>query len=90
MSPNVKIKLDGFTDTYGTRAVNDRISYLRAYNLHNLLVSKGVRMENITMVAHGESKPIGRCAYEYPCPIEDRQKNRRVEVRLTPRYMEGK
>lgn len=77
-----EVRIEGFTDTWGSFSSNDRISELRAKNLQNLLISKGVDESKITMESHGEIIPTGDCILFYPCPVSARTQNHRVEVRL--------
>jgi len=79
---NSTIQLDGYTDTWGSFEQNARISELRATNLKNLLIKKGISADRISEVSHGELSPIDQCILEYPCPVEERRNNRRVEIRL--------
>jgi len=81
-NPGSEVQIEGYTDTWGSFSSNDRISELRAKNLQNLLISKGVDESNINMGSHGEIIPTGDCILFYPCPVSARTQNRRVEVRL--------
>ncbi|MEQ9186788.1 MAG: OmpA family protein [Cryomorphaceae bacterium] len=78
----VEVKIEGFTDTWGSFSGNHRISELRAKNLQNLLISRGIDDSKISLESHGEIIPTGDCILYYPCPIKSRTQNRRVEVRL--------
>lgn len=82
LTKNVEIVLDGYTDVWGGYEMNDRISELRVKNIQNLLISKGQNQEEIESIVHGESSPMGKCKLQYPCPLNEREQNRRVEVRI--------
>jgi outer membrane protein OmpA-like peptidoglycan-associated protein len=81
-NPNQQIRIDGFTDTWGTFESNQRVSELRAKNIRNLLRLRGIEESNMEVVFHGETIPRGPCILDYPCPVELRNTNRRVEIRL--------
>lgn len=80
--PGAKVKIDGFTDTWGSFESNQRISELRAKNIRNLLVLRGFDDEDMEVTYHGETIPRGGCILNYPCPVELRNENRRVEIRI--------
>jgi len=81
-TPSAVIRIDGFTDTWGSFESNERISELRANNLKNLLLMRGYSEKQLEVIYHGETIPRGPCILNYPCPLEERQENRRVEIRL--------
>lgn len=78
----VEIILDGYTDVWGGYEMNDRISQLRVLNIQNLLIEKGQNRTQIQSIVHGESRPMGGCKLQYPCPLNEREQNRRVEIRI--------
>ena len=77
-----EVVLDGYADTWGTYTSNERISQLRAENIKNTMIKYGIDESRINIVWHGESVPFGGCLLYYPCPVEDRKQNRRVEIRI--------
>lgn len=79
---SVEIILDGYTDVWGGYEMNDRISQLRVMNIQNLLIEKGQKRQDIQSIVHGESRPMGGCKLQYPCPLNEREQNRRVEIRI--------
>ncbi|WP_242343683.1 OmpA family protein [Anaeromyxobacter terrae] len=72
-----RIQIDGHTDSSGSNATNEALSRKRADSVRTVLVSRGVREEQITVAGYGESKPIADNATK-----EGRAKNRRVEVHI--------
>ncbi len=52
-NPEKKITVNGWCDTKGSKAVNDRISLKRAETVKNWLVSKGIAAERITVKGNG-------------------------------------
>lgn len=74
--------IDGYTDTWGSHVANMQLSERRVESLKNTLVKKGIDETRIQINTHGEMIPTGQCKLYYPCPVEERQQNRRVEVRI--------
>lgn len=52
-NPEMKITVNGWCDTKGSKAVNDRISQKRAETVKNWLVSNGIAAERITVKGNG-------------------------------------
>ncbi len=52
-NPEIKITVNGWCDTMGSKAVNDRISLKRAETVKNWLVSNGVATDRITVKGNG-------------------------------------
>ncbi len=52
-NPEMKITVNGWCDTMGSKAVNDRISLKRAETVKNWLVSNGIAAERITVKGNG-------------------------------------
>jgi len=71
------IIVEGYTDTTGSAAVNDRLSRQRAKAVKRVLVGMGVDPVQVKALGHGERNPIA----DNVSP-EGRAKNRRVEVAL--------
>jgi outer membrane protein OmpA-like peptidoglycan-associated protein len=71
----LKIEAEGFTDSLGTEAANQRLSEQRAENTRNYLVQQGVPAEAIRFKGFGERNPIATNDTE-----AGRQENRRVEL----------
>lgn len=76
-NPEVKVRVDGHTDSDGPEAYNQKLSERRATAVRQALIGKGIAAERITMKGFGESQP--RVPNTTP---ENKYKNRRVE--LTP------
>ncbi len=72
-----RIRIEGHTDSSGSDATNETLSRQRADSVRTVLVSRGVREEQITVVGNGETKPIADNATK-----EGRAKNRRVELHI--------
>jgi len=72
-----RIRIEGHTDSSGSDALNETLSRKRADSVRTVLVSRGVREEQITVVGNGESKPIADNATK-----DGRAKNRRVELHI--------
>ena len=76
-TPNVRIRIEGHTDSVGATEANQRLSEQRAMAVRNALVAAGVGAARIETVGHGESKPVATNA-----TVAGRQANRRVELTL--------
>ena len=77
--PDMKVQIDGYTDSTGTDAYNQKLSERRAKAVRDYLVnSVGIDPNRLTAVGHGESNPAASNSTK-----EGRAKNRRVE--FTPR-----
>ena len=73
--PGVTIELGGHTDSSGTEESNIVLSRQRAESAKALLITLGIAPERISVVAFGESVPIGDNA-----TLAGQAQNRRVEV----------
>ena len=76
--PEIKVELDGHTDSVGTDAYNQKLSERRAQIVYDYLTSHGVDASRITAVkGFGESQPIDTNATK-----EGRARNRRTELKV--------
>lgn len=71
----LKVEADGFTDSNGSEALNQRLSEQRAKNTMDFLVSQGVASDSVTSRGFGEENPIATNE-----TAAGRQENRRVEL----------
>ena len=76
-NPGVKIAVSGHTDNVGSRAINEKLSTLRANAVRKYLVGKGVGEARISHVAKAFDEPAASNE-----DVEGRQLNRRVELRV--------
>lgn len=72
-----RVKIEGYTDSTGSDKVNQELSVRRADAVKTVLVSRGVKEEQVTAHGLGESKPVA--PNDTPA---NRAKNRRVEVHI--------
>lgn len=72
--PEVEVRIEGHTDSVGTRAHNERLSERRADAVLDRLVELGVDSDRLTAKGYGESDPS-----VVPRTFADLEKNRRVE-----------
>lgn len=75
--PNISIKLGGYTDTTGDRAINNKISTERAESCQAALVALGVEKDRLSAKGYGSSDPIADNKTE-----EGRAQNRRISVKV--------
>ncbi|HEY4716287.1 MAG TPA: OmpA family protein [bacterium] len=75
---NIKIRIEGHTDSIGSDQPNLRLSDARANTIMKYLINKGVSPDRVTAKGYGETMPIADNA-----TAEGRAKNRRVEFVIT-------
>lgn len=75
-NPKVRVAIEGYTDSMGGEAGNQRISEARAKAVHDELVSRGIAKERLEYRGFGEKNPVADNTTD-----EGRKKNRRVELR---------
>lgn len=72
------VLLDGYTDSFGGRAINKQISVRRAVEIKMFFSSMGVSPDRIEITGHGERRHISSNTNE-----STRAENRRVVIRMT-------
>ena len=75
--PNTTIAVQGYTDSIGTAAYNERLSERRASSVSNYLEDLGVRSGRMQTIGYGESHPRASNS-----TASGRQLNRRVEIHI--------
>ncbi|MBV8547368.1 MAG: OmpA family protein [Acidobacteria bacterium] len=75
--PNTTIAVEGFTDSTGSAAYNERLSERRASSVANYLESLGVSGSRVDTIGYGESRPRATNS-----TASGRQLNRRVEIHV--------
>jgi general secretion pathway protein A len=73
--PNLKITVEGYTDSYGSRIYNRQLSQYRADMVKNYLIGHGVAPSQISSRGRGPENPIKSNATR-----DGRKQNRRVEI----------
>jgi outer membrane protein OmpA-like peptidoglycan-associated protein len=73
--PNVDVSCDGYTDSIGTDAYNQRLSERRADAVRNWLVKCGIPASRLSTRGFGETNPVASNA-----TAEGRAQNRRTEL----------
>lgn len=81
---DITIELGGHTDNTGSDESNLALSQERVNSVQTYLVNKGINASRITAVGYGEAQPVATNDTE-----EGRQKNRRVEVKITQINQKG-
>ncbi|MCL1076049.1 OmpA family protein [Shewanella dokdonensis] len=77
--PDVELVLiDGYTDSYGGRSINQKVSEKRADSLRELFVAKGIAADRIHAVGHGERRHVALNS-----SASERERNRRVVIRMS-------
>jgi outer membrane protein OmpA-like peptidoglycan-associated protein len=75
---NKFILIVGHTDSVGSDIYNQKLSELRAREVYNYFISKGINKKRIDYIGYGEEQPITTNATS-----EGRAKNRRVELLIS-------
>ncbi|SCY49755.1 OmpA family protein [Desulfoluna spongiiphila] len=75
-NPEVRVSIEGYTDSQGSDTANQRISEGRAKAVQEYFVSKGVAEGRMEYQGFGEENPVADNETE-----EGRKQNRRVELR---------
>ena len=81
--PNSKFKVEGYTDSTGSDAINMKLSAARANAVKDYLISKGVPASHLSAEGFGKANPI-----ETNKTAAGRAINRRVEIKLVPAVTE--
>lgn len=76
--PNVNLKIGGYTDNTGNPQANLKLSQARADAVMNALINKGIEPERLKAEGYGQQFPVA--ANDTP---EGRERNRRVDVRIS-------
>jgi outer membrane protein OmpA-like peptidoglycan-associated protein len=76
--PQLKVELEGHTDSVGNDAYNMKLSQRRAEAVRDYLISQGASSANLTARGYGESRPIADNKTE-----SGRAENRRVAMSVT-------
>jgi len=76
--PDIRVEVDGYTDSTGTVDFNQQLSQQRADSVRTYLTSKGVSNNSITTQGFGPNNPIASND-----TASGRQQNRRVELVLS-------
>lgn len=76
--PKVNLKIGGYTDNTGNPAHNQKLSQDRADSTLNELVALGVAKTRLAAEGYGEQFPVADNATP-----EGRQRNRRIDIRVT-------
>jgi outer membrane protein OmpA-like peptidoglycan-associated protein len=73
--PDLKLNIEGFTDSIGSEEYNQKLSEERASSVRGYLVSQGLKPDSISAIGLGKSNPVADNATPH-----GRQLNRRVEM----------
>jgi OOP family OmpA-OmpF porin len=76
--PDTMVKIEGYTDSRGSAAYNEELSYRRAEAIRDFLEGNGISRQRMTVQGMGENFPVA--SNSTPA---GRQQNRRVDVTIT-------
>lgn len=74
---NVRVRIEGHTDSRGTTAYNQQLSQARAEAVRTAIASAGIDANRIEAIGYGESRPVANNR-----TTAGQQANRRVEITL--------
>jgi len=77
LKPNLKIRIDGHTDSVGEESANLTLSSNRAESVKTYLISKGIAASRLSTKGFGESMPIANNSTDI-----GKAKNRRTEIQI--------
>ena len=81
-NPEVKIEISSHTDSRSSDVFNKKLSQLRANNVKQYLIDKGIDASRIKAIGYGESKLLNKCKDGVKCTEEEHQVNRRTEMQI--------
>jgi len=73
--PDLRIEIQGYTDSWGKASANKALSEKRAKAVMNYLIDKGIASYRLKAVGYGEVNPIASNQ-----TTAGRAKNRRIEI----------
>ncbi len=73
--PDIRVRLEGYTDNVGNESANEMLSQKRAESIKDYLVSEGIDGSRIKTIGMGESNPIATNETG-----QGRAQNRRVDI----------
>jgi outer membrane protein OmpA-like peptidoglycan-associated protein len=73
--PDLKVQVEGYTDSVGSDAYNQKLSENRANAVHDFLIQNGVPAGNVTSVGYGKADPVASNN-----TADGRRQNRRVNM----------
>jgi outer membrane protein OmpA-like peptidoglycan-associated protein len=73
--PGLKLQVEGYTDSVGGEAYNQKLSENRADAVRAFLITQGVQQDNISSTGYGMAKPVADNA-----TASGRAQNRRVQL----------
>jgi outer membrane protein OmpA-like peptidoglycan-associated protein len=73
--PSLKVQVEGYTDSVGSDAYNQKLSENRANAVHDFLVQNGVPAANVTAMGYGKADPVADNS-----TAAGRAQNRRVNL----------
>ena len=73
--PDLKVQVEGYTDSVGSDAYNQKLSENRANAVHDFLIQNGVPAGNVTSVGYGKADPVASND-----TADGRRQNRRVNM----------
>src|SRR5437588_5221429 len=73
--PDLRLEVDGHTDSVGSDAYNQQLSEKRAASVRDYLAQQGIPIASVSVLGFGKGQPVASNA-----TAAGRQQNRRVEL----------
>lgn len=77
--PNINIEFSSYTDCRASDSYNLYLSNLRAKEVINFMIDKGISENRLLGRGYGESKPVNHCVDGVECSETEHLQNRRAE-----------
>ena len=77
VNPEIRVRIEGHTDSIASHQYNQRLSERRAQSVYNYLLNTGVDPAMLEMIGYGETRPVAPNTTP-----ENRQLNRRIEFNV--------
>lgn len=72
------VLIDAYTDSFGGRSINQKVSDKRALSVKDFFIAKGIPQERIHTEGHGETRHVASNE-----TLDERARNRRVVIRIS-------
>lgn len=80
--PEVELVLiDAYTDSYGSKGTNQKVSDQRADSVKQLLIASGISQDKIISTGHGEKRHVASNDH-----VQEREINRRVVIQISKAF----
>jgi outer membrane protein OmpA-like peptidoglycan-associated protein len=79
---SLRVTINGYTDSRGSAAYNQRLSERRANTVKQYMMNQGIAGNRISTHGYGESRLLNHCSDGIQCSEEEHAVNRRVDFKV--------